>query len=44
MLIDNLILEKCIGRGSFGEVYLTSKKGDDSKKFATKKLDREQIS
>ncbi len=43
MLIDNLILEKCIGRGSFGEVYLTSKKGDDSKKFATKKLDREQI-
>jgi len=29
--------------GSFVEVCLTSKKGDDSKKFATKKLDREQI-
>jgi serine/threonine protein kinase len=43
MLIDNMILEKCIGKGSFGEVYITSKKGDDTQKFATKKLDREEL-
>ena len=43
MIIDNLILEKCIGKGSFGEVYITSIKGDDKKKLATKKLERDQI-
>ena len=43
MIIDNLILEKCVGKGSFGEVYITSIKGDDSKKLATKKLERDQI-
>jgi serine/threonine protein kinase len=43
MIVDNLILEKCLGKGSFGEVFLTKVKGDDSKKYATKKLDREQI-
>ena len=43
MIVDNLVLEKCLGKGSFGEVYLTKIKGDDTKKFATKKLDREQI-
>ena len=43
MIIDNFVLEKCLGRGAFGEVYLTSLKGDESKKFATKKLEREQI-
>ena len=42
MIVDNLILEKCIGRGSFGEVYITKKKGDD-KIYATKKLEREKI-
>ena len=42
MLIDNYVLEKCIGKGAFGEVYITSKKGE-SKKYATKKLDREYI-
>ena len=42
MIVDNLVLEKCLGKGAFGEVYLTSKKGSDQK-FATKKLDREQI-
>ena len=43
MIIDNLILEKCVGKGSFGEVYITSVKGDDNKKLATKKLERDQI-
>ena len=43
MIIDNLILEKCIGKGSFGEVYITSIKGDDKRKLATKKLERDQI-
>ena len=42
MIVDNLVLEKCIGKGAFGEVYLTSKKGT-TEKFATKKLEREQI-
>ena len=43
MIIDNLILEKCIGKGAFGEVYLTTIKGDNSRKLATKKLERAQI-
>ena len=43
MIIDNLILEKCVGKGSFGEVYITSIKGYDKKKLATKKLERDQI-
>ena len=43
MIIDNLILEKCIGKGSYGEVYITSIKGDDNRKLASKKLEREQI-
>jgi serine/threonine protein kinase len=43
MIVDNLTLEKCLGKGAFGEVYLTSKKGDDKKKYATKKIDREEV-
>ena len=43
MILENYILEKNLGKGSFGEVYLTTLKGDSSKKFATKKLDRAQI-
>ena len=42
MIVDNLILEKCIGKGSFGEVYLTTKKGSNQK-YATKKFEREEI-
>ena len=42
MKIDNYDLETCLGKGAFGEVYLTSRKGDP-KKYATKKLDREEI-
>jgi len=42
MQVDNLILEKCLGKGSFGEVYL-SRKCDNDKIFATKKYEREKI-
>ena len=37
MLIDDLTLIKPLGKGAFGEVYLTSKQGT-STKYATKKL------
>ena len=43
MIVDNLTLEKCLGKGAFGEVYLTSRKGDDKEKYATKKIDREEV-
>ena len=42
MQIDNLILEKLLGKGSFGEVHLTKIVGD-SKPYATKIYDREKI-
>ena len=42
MQVDNLILEKLLGRGAFGEVYLTRIKGDN-KVYATKVYDRERI-
>ena len=42
MQIDNLVLEKCLGKGSFGEVYLTRMKGDN-KYYATKKYERDKI-
>ena len=40
--IDDYELEKCLGKGAFGEVYLTSRAGD-TKKYATKKMDRGTI-
>ena len=39
MLVDDLTLIKCLGKGAFGEVYLTSKQGTQEK-FATKKIDK----
>ena len=42
MKLENYELEKKLGEGAFGEVWLTSKK-DDTKKYATKKMDREEI-
>ena len=40
MILDEYTLEKCLGKGAFGEVYLTTKKGT-SQLFATKKLPKE---
>ena len=37
--IGDIILIKCLGKGSFGEVYLSQKK-DGKEFFATKKIDR----
>ena len=39
MLVEDLTLIKCLGKGAFGEVYLTSKQGF-KQKFATKKIDK----
>ena len=39
MLVEDLTLLKCLGKGAFGEVYLTSKQGR-REKFATKKIDK----
>ena len=39
MLIDDLTLQKTLGKGAFGEVYLTTKVGT-KEKFATKKIDK----
>ena len=43
IVVDEYILEKLLGKGAFGEVYLTSVKNDNTKKFATKLLDRKKI-
>ena len=42
MMIDEYSLLKCIGRGAFGEVYLTSKNGT-TQLFATKKVTKQKI-
>ena len=39
MLVKDLTLLKCLGKGSFGDVYLTSKQGT-KQKFATKQIDK----
>ena len=40
--IDDLILQKCVGKGSFGEVYISTKRGS-SKYYATKKFERKTV-
>ena len=40
--LGSYTIEKLLGEGSFGKVHLTRKEGD-SKKYATKELDREEI-
>ena len=40
--LGSYTMEKLLGEGSFGKVHLTRKEGD-SKKYATKELDREEI-
>ena len=42
MQVDNLILEKYLGKGQFGEVYRTVVKGGN-KYYATKRYEREKI-
>ena len=42
MILDDYTLLKCIGKGAFGEVYLTSKKGSNQL-FATKKVSKQKI-
>ena len=39
--IEDLTLQKCLGKGSFGEVYLSTKRGR-KEIFATKKISRAQ--
>ena len=41
-VIGDLTLLKCLGKGSFGEVYLSTKKGRNEY-FATKKMNKKQI-
>ena len=42
MIIGNLTLMKKLGCEVFGDVYLTSKKGIENKKFATKRFEKEE--
>ena len=42
MQVDNLLLEKELGKGAFGEVYLTKIENDPAL-YATKVYDREKI-
>ena len=42
VIVDEFNLEKIIGKGSFGEVYYTSKKGSNIP-YATKRMKREKV-
>ena len=42
MQIEDLVLLKPVGKGAFGEVFLTSKKGT-KKQFATKKVQKSVV-
>ena len=41
MQVDDLTLTKSLGKGAFGEVFLTQKKGS-KELFATKRLDSQK--
>ena len=43
MIVDNYILEKRLGGGNLGEVYLTKKKGDTNRKYATKRYEKDKV-
>ena len=40
IVVDSYFLNKSIGKGNFGEVFITQKKGEPNKFYATKKIDR----
>ena len=40
MLVGDLTLTKCLGKGAFGEVYLTSKQGSKKQNKKCKKKRR----
>ena len=42
MKIDDIVLLKCLGSGTFGEVYLSTKEGS-REYYATKKLNRQEM-
>ena len=42
MILDDYSLDKSLGKGAFGEVFLTTKKGTN-KLFATKKIERNVV-
>ena len=42
MLLDDYTLTKFLGKGTFGEVYLTTKKGSDCL-YATKRMNLEFV-
>ena len=42
MKVDTLILTKSLGKGAFGEVFLTKKEGNDKELYATKRMDRSE--
>ena len=42
MLLDDYTLTKLLGRGTFGDVYLTTRK-DNNLQYATKRMDREIV-
>ena len=43
MELDEYILTKLLGKGTFGEVYLTQKKTNKSIYYATKKMKRQLV-